>query len=241
MRFSILWLKRFFLSRNQFVRFTPLVAVFSLVLASSSLILALSVYSGYESTVQQAVVDMTGHLIVSSRGKNTEEKNILNKIKKDLNSEIAYLPFLSLNSLLVYEGKLSGALLEGILSEKASQVLNLKGRLIRGAFHLKNPDSAIIGRGLAVKFGLKPGDYFHIVIPKMSKGFQSQQQKLYVEGILDLGFHDFNTRHILVNIKTARALIGKPSAVSGMRFRIKNEKEVSFLKAKWAKSFGARL
>ncbi len=238
MIFSFLWLKRFFLSRNRFVRFTPLVAVFSLILASSSLILALSVYSGYETTVQQAVVDMTGHLIISSRGKNKEEKSILDKIKGDLNGEIAYMPFLSLNSLLVYEGRLSGALLEGVLPEKASQVLNLKGRLIRGAFHLKHPDSALIGRGLAVKFRLKPGDYFHIVIPKMSEGFQSRQKKLYVEGILDLGFHDFNARHILVNIKTARGLIGQPSVVSGMRFRIKNRQDTGAIKAKWAGLMG---
>ena len=120
MVFFILWIKRFFLSRNRFIRFTPLVSVFSLILASSSLMLAMSVYSGYEKTVQKAIVDMTGHLVIRPRRSMVgTEKSILDTIGGDLKGQAIYLPFLSLNSLLVYEGRLSGVLLEGIPPERA--------------------------------------------------------------------------------------------------------------------------
>ena len=237
--FFVLWLKRFFLSRHQFIRFTPLVSIFSLILASSSLVLAMSVYSGYETTVKQAIVDMVGHLVITGR-QTTTEKDILSRIKTDLDHTASYLPFLSLKSLLVYDGKLSGVLLEGIPPEKAHQTLQLKKRLIAGAFHLKDQKAAIIGRGVAKRFKLKPGDFFHIVIPKMdSEGaFQNKHQKLYVEGVLDLGFHDFNLRHILVNINTVQSLVHQPEAISGMRFLMNNPDQTEMMRVKLTKILG---
>ena len=238
--FFLLWLKRFFLSQHQFIRFTPLVSIISLVLASSSLILAMSVYSGYESTMKQTIVDMTGHLVVTSRRSFTE-KSVINKIKPELDQVASYLPFLSLNSLLVYEGKLSGVLLEGISHEKIDQTLKLKKRLLSGSIELVNHKAAVIGRGLAKKFKLKTGDFFHIVIPKAdSEGsFQSKHQSFYVEGVLDLGFHDFNSRHILVNIQTAQKLVGKPGVISGMRLLLKNADQTEMVRLKLARALGS--
>ena len=238
--FFMLWLKRFFLSRHHFIRFTPLVSIFSLVLASSSLILAMSVYSGYETTVKQAIVDMTGHLVITGRKLSTE-KNILDKINPELKQTVSsYVPFLSLKSLLVYEGKLSGILLEGMSSERVHHTLQLKKRLIAGAFHLKDRQAAVIGRGVAKRFKLKPGDFFHIVIPQMDSknSFQNKHRKLYVEGVLDLGFHDFNSRHILVNIETVQALVNHPKAVSGLRFLLKDPAQVEQTRVKFIQALG---
>ena len=80
MLFFLLWIKRFFLSRQHFVRWTHLVSLFSLLLAVSTLTLSLSVYSGYENTVRQAVLDMTGHLIITAH-KPVPEKTLLKKIQ----------------------------------------------------------------------------------------------------------------------------------------------------------------
>lgn len=237
--FFIIWLKRFFLSRHHFIRFTPLVSIFSLILASSSLILAMSVYSGYETTVKQAFVDMTGHLVITSRKPSTE-KNIINKMKAELNQIDSYLPFLSLKSLLVYEGKLSGILLEGMSANKVHRTLRLKKRLIAGDFHLKDREAAVIGKGVAQRFKLKPGDFFHIIIPKMdSKGaFQNQHRQLYVEGILDLGFHDFNSRHILVGIETAQDLSHHPKVISGLRLLLKDPSRIEQTRVKFTQILG---
>ena len=198
----------------------------------------MSVYSGYETTVKQAIVDMTGHLVIT--GQDSTQKDIVDKIKTDLNQVTSYLPFLSLKSLLVYEGSLSGILLEGISPEKRHHTVRLKKRLIAGTFHLKDQKAAIIGRGIAKRFRLKPGDFFHIVVPNMdSEGsFKNKHRKLYVEGVLDLGFHDFNSRHILVNIKTVQDLIHYPKAVSGLRLLMKNPDQIKEMRSKFAQMLG---
>ena len=238
--FLTLWLKRFFLSQHRFIRFAPLVSILSLVLASSSLILAMSVYSGYETTVKQAIVDTVGHLVITSRQKNSTQGEIWNKIKDDVSKVKSYLPFLSLKSLIVYEGKLSGVLLEGLSPEKVHQTLRIKRKLMAGDIHLKDPQAAVIGRGIAAKWKLKPGDFFHIVIPNVdSKGaFQNQYQKLYVEGIVDLGFHDFNSRYILINLKTAQNLARRPGAVSGLHLLMKDPDQVEGMRVKLTQLLG---
>ena len=198
----------------------------------------MSVYSGYETTVKQAIVDMTGHLVIT--GQNTTQKDIVDKIKTELNQVTSYLPFLSLKSLMVYEGSLSGVLLEGISPEKKHHILRLKKRLIEGNFHLKDGKAAIIGRGIAKRFNLNPGDFFHIVIPKMSAdgSFQNKHQRLYVEGVLDLGFHDFNSRHILVNIKTVQSLVSNPEAISGLRLLMKEPVRIEEMRVKFTRMLG---
>ena len=238
--FFLLWFKRFFLSQHHFIRFTPLVSIFSLVLASSSLILAMSVYSGYESTVKQAIVDMTGHLVITGR-RSFAQENLMGKIKPELDQKASYSSFLSLNSLLVYEGKLSGVLLEGISQEELTQILRLKKRLLSGSIQLVDHKAAVIGRGLAKKFKLKTGDSFHIVMPKVdSEGsFQNKHQTFYVEGILDFGFHDFNSRHILVNIQTAQRLIEKPGAISGMRLLMKDTDQIENMRLTLIQTLGS--
>ena len=238
--FFLLWFKRFFLSRQHFIRFTPLVSIFSLILASSSLILAMSVYSGYESTVKQTIVDMTGHLVITGRN-SVNEKNLMRKITPELDQMASYLPFLSLNSLLVYEGKLSGVLMEGISPENLNQTLGLNKRLLSGSIRLVDQKSAVIGRGLAKKFELKVGDSFHIVIPKVdSEGaFQTKHQSFYVEGILDLGFHDFNSRHILVNLQTVQKLVGKPGIISGARFLVKDTTQIDNMRLRLTQILGS--
>ncbi len=238
--FFLLWLKRFFLSRHQFIRFTPLVSIISLILASSSLVLAMSVYSGYESTVRQTIVDMTGHLVITSRQVVHSQDTFLEKIKPSLSHIEDYAPFITLKSLLVYEGKLSGVLVEGV-SAQAQQTVRLRKRLIAGALHLKNQQSSVIGRGIAKKFNLNPGDFFHIVVPEMdSKGsFQNKYRKLYVEGVLDFGFHAFNSRHIIVNRESAQSLLSSPEMISGLRLLVNDPTQTELLKEQFVQMLGA--
>lgn len=239
--FFLLWLKRFFLSRHQFIRFTPLVSIISLILATSSLVLAMSVYSGYESTVRQTIVDMTGHLVITSHHQeNHSQETFLEKIKPGLNHIEDYVPFITLKSLLVYEGKLSGVLVEGV-SHQAQQTTRLRKRLLSGTLQLKDQQSAVIGRGIAKKFNLKPGDFFHIVVPKMdAKGsFHNKYRKLYVEGVLDFGFHAFNSRHIIVNKESAQGLLSSPKTISGLRLLVKKPDQTEFLREQFSQILGA--
>ena len=239
--FFLLWLKRFFFSQNKFIRFTPLVGILSLALAVSALVLAMSVYSGYEATIRQSIVDMTGHLMVSGAKPESQTK-LWNKIKNHKQKWTAVVPFLSVKALLAHEGNLSGVFLEGVPSAQNGldvQVKkNLEKRLIKGKLVL-NKSATVIGTGLAKRFNLKPGDFFYIAVPQVSseRAFQAKHQRLYVEGVLDWGFHDFNSRYILVNLQTAQAVLSS-SKVTGLRLFMKDSSQAKVLSWQLSQTLG---
>ena len=262
--FVLLWLKRFFLSHHRFIRWTPFVSIFSLTLAVATLVLALSVYSGYETTIRQAVMDMTGHLMITTE-KPLSRKTLYQKIQSCCLVDEDYFSFLSMPALAIYDGKLSGILLEGWPPAKENKVLNLNKRLVEGLFHLNKKKSAIIGRSLARKWNIKPGDVFHVVLPKKNpRGeFHKIYKELTVEGIVDLGFHDFNSRYIITHIQSLESIIQGPEQgvpnhnfgpgrhqktwspktyvsklVSGIRLRLKNPDNIQSLRASLIQKLG---
>ncbi len=254
------------MSRHRFIRWTPFVSIFSLTLAVATLVLALSVYSGYENTIRQAVMDMTGHLMITAE-KPFSQKKLAQKIQSLDLFDGDYFSFLSMPALAIYDGKLSGILLEGWPPAKENKVLNLHKRLVEGAFQLNNKKSAVVGRSLAKKWNIKPGDVFHVVLPKKSaKGkFHKTYRELTLEGIVDLGFHDFNSRYIISHIQSLeptkrgmeKALSAHdqsprprhkqktwspethvPKLVSGVRIRLKNPDNIKPLRARLIQELG---
>ena len=237
--FFLLWLKRFFFSRGRFVRFTPLVSILSLMLAVATLILTMSVYSGYETTMKQAIMDIAGHLVITGRKNEIQNSVLVDKIPPKIMEQVkTHAVFLSAKSLLVSKGKLSGVLLKGVSPHPSGH--GLKKRLIAGRFDLQNPRSALIGRGATKKFNLKPGDVFYVVVPRADKqgDFHKKQARLYVAGVLDMGFHDFNSRYILVNIKTVQSLLGRPAGVGGLRLWIKDPAQAEALRLQLTQALG---
>ena len=235
-----LWFKRFFLSRKHFIRLSPLISIGSLTLAVASLVLAMSVYSGYEETVKRSIVDMTGHLIITERSNTVDEKHLMQKIQDEKKHMESWLPFLSLKVLLVYEGRLSGVIMEGVETEKFYETLKIHERLLTGSFELKNIESTLIGRDIARKFNLKPGDSFHVVLPNMSpsESFQRKHQTFYVEGVVDFGFYDFNSRYIITRLDTLQKFNNTPKVISGLHVLVKKPKQVGVLRNQLSMQLG---
>ena len=235
-----LWFKRFFLSRNHFIRLSPLISIGSLTLAVASLVLAMSVYSGYEETVKRSIVDMTGHLIITERSNTVDEKHLMQKIQDEKKYMESWLPFLSLKVLLVYEGRLSGVIMEGVDPEKFYETLKIHERLLTGSFELKNVESTLVGRDIAKKFNLKPGDSFHVVLPDMSpsENFQRKHQTFYVEGIVDFGFYDFNSRYIITRLDALQKFNNTPKVISGLHVLVKEPKRIETLRNQLSMKLG---
>ena len=236
-----LWFKRFFLSKSRFIRLSPFISISSLALAVASLVLAMSVYSGYEETVKRSIVDMTGHLVITKRSNAVNETHLMQKTQNERKNMKSWLPFLSLKVLLVHEGRLSGVVMEGVEPEKFYETLKIHERLTAGSFELKKNNSALIGRDIAKKFHLKPGDSFHVVLPNMnqSENFQRKNQAFYVEGVVDFGFYDFNSRYIITRLDALQKLNNTPNIISGLHALVKKPEQIEPLRDQLAMKLGA--
>ena len=84
----------------------------------------------------------------------------------------------------------------------------------------------MIGKGLAEKFKLKVGDTVRVVVPlngEMEGGgtnFRPKLAKFRVNGILNYGRFDFDSRYMVMNIGAAQELAEIGSRITGYRIKL---------------------
>ena len=146
---------------------STVLSVVGMIIGVGSLVVAMAVVSGYETTLKKSVIDVTGHLVVA-RSSGPEAPQQFKEMLAAVKDFEAYTPYVFLEAVLAHKGKLSGVAIEGVDEATVHQVLNLRSRLRQGEFNLRpqtDASAAMIGKGLARKHGLKIGDRFRVVLP----------------------------------------------------------------------------
>lgn len=230
MSFSFWVLKRYIKAWKQFFDVSILLTILGIAVGVAVLVVAMSAFSGFQSTLENAMMEVFGHVAVYRRGDQKIEspdvlRKKLQKYYKDVEHDMA---FLNQESLVSSKGKISAVVLNGIEKEKASKVLNIKARIDEGKLDWDDQDglpAAFIGKDLAKKLVLKPGDTFTVIFPRASKVSVSDLnpiiKKFYVAATVDLGKYEFNSRFIFVDLPVVQKVLNTKS-ISGMRFRLKD-------------------
>lgn len=237
------YLEKSFRSKK-FFDLTTVLSVTGLTLGVASLIVSMAVFSGYEKTLRNSVQNLFGHLIVFSRGLDTEN-SIIEKLEESGMSIEAKTPFLVIESVLAHKGVMNGVVLEGIDPSTIDSVVSLRDRLVEGEFNLSADQSlALIGKGVASRFNLKVGDSFRLVIPS-SKGMdasslQPKVLRLKVSGVLNFGRYDFDSRYIVTDIAIAQDYAGFKDQVSGLRLKISDPDAASSYALTLSEKMGER-
>ncbi len=246
-RLHIWMVFRYLREGRRFLSLNLILAVVGVALGVASLVIAMAVVSGYESTLRMTVVNMQGHIVILKHGGiETERAEIEKKVQGAVPELQAMTPFLVLEGLIVHKKKLSGVALEGVEPGTVGLVLSLEKTLIDGDARLglekhsgaagsvameasETPPAALVGRGLSQKFNLKVGDEFRLVIPitrsRSQEGFRPKTQKFRVGGVLDLGRADYDERYILTDLATAQKFGELPDRISGWRLRLEKDSQ----------------
>lgn len=227
---SIAW--RYLKAGSGLLTLSTGLSVLGMIIGVGSLVVAMSVISGYETTLKRSVIDITSHMMVA-RTSGPEDPEQFKELLSSISNYKSYTPYVFLEAVVAHHGKLSGVAIEGVDPATVHQVLRLKSRVLKGEMNLQSEDSsyslALIGKGIARKHGLDVGDKFKLVLP-MSNQFSGARSKprvreFKVSGVLDLGRHDFDERYILTDILSAQALAQIGQQVSGYRFLLNSDEE----------------
>lgn len=243
---SIVWLVLHYLrSARRFFDLPTWLGVAGMAIGVASLVVTMAVVSGYESTLERGIQDAFGHLMIMKRGEG-DANELLKQVKAVLPDVTTSTPFLDVESILAHKGKVSGVILEGIDPSSVSTVLHLKKRVIAGQWNFGTGQEAtplaVIGKGLAAKFHLKVGDEFRLVVPMMNQydrsSFRPKLKKFKVEGILDMGRYDFDSRFLLCNLPVAQDFLDLKGKVSGLRVRVKDPHQTALDEYKLSEAYG---
>lgn len=248
MKFYFWLARRMLLSKSsQLFSLSGANALTGLILGVSCLVVSMAVMSGFETTLQKSVADVSGHLQIMIKNQEPPLKQeLLEKIKASEPSLIAGTRFTYLEAVMAHDGKLSGVVLQGLDPEDFGQVLNLEKRLVEGRLSLgsnKDVAEAVIGIGLARALHLQVDDEFRVVLPLRNDldptQFRRKIGSFKVAGILDLGKYDYNQRMILTSLKATQAISEIGERYSGVLLKFKDIDRAREIAGKLSREFGA--
>lgn len=228
---SLAWISwRLLLSRKTLFGGTAPLALLGLILGVAALVVSMAVMSGFESTLQEAMTDVSGHLQVVKRSRSQDDwKDLEARIKKAEPTLQGATRFVFIEGIMAHHGQISGVLLEGLDKDRVQSVLRFKNRVQSGSDDLSVPSEvplALIGSGLAKKMNLKVGDIFRVVVPVTEavdpSSLQRRVGQFKVQGILELGKYDWNERFVVTELTAAQQVADIGERYSGLLLRFQS-------------------
>lgn len=220
-----------------------LFAFVGLILGVAILVSAMAVMSGFETSLQKAISDVSGHIQVVKRNYvNDSAAQLKQKINTMTDQIQAAQTFALVEGVLPANGKILGVLIEGIESENYQNVLQLDQRVVEGELNFKE-NKALIGRGIAKNLGLKVGDQFKVVIPvadgsDISK-FERHIGEFQVSAIMDYGKNEWNQRSIIVDIHYLQKVAHIGDRYTGLLVKLKDMHQSKQVALQLSENLGA--
>lgn len=238
---------------GRFLGMTTVLSVFGMMIGVASLVVSMSVVSGFDTALKSAVIDFSGHVILMKWGSYIDSpEELIPRVRQIAPSVVSYTPFVQIEAVAAQNGKTSGVSVVGLDVDSVDQVMDLRNRIVEGRISLgkeENVADAVIGKGLATKFGLKAGDTLQIVAPRPSKtsrtAFSPKAMTLKVAGVADLGKYEYDSRFVMIGASQAMELRGG-RGYTGIRLKLSDDKLAEQVKLKleaelghpyWAKSW----
>lgn len=239
------WLSRRFLFNKQilFGGSAPL-SFLGLVLGVAALVASMSVMRGFESSLKQAMVDVTSDIQIVKKGKLIESFDEFAADIKKIDPSIQKLArFAYTEAVVAAKGKVSGVLIQGFDFEKVGEILNLRSRVREGS--LSSPLGTVaIGQGLAKRYGLKLNDEIFLAVslatPFEDDSFKRQAKSFKISAILDFGKNEWNERLVLSHLPDFQELTQIGDRYTGAFVKIADSDRAPELSRKIESELGSR-
>lgn len=222
---GLAWISwRLLLSRSTLFGGSAPLSLFGLVLGVAALVVSMAVMSGFEMTLKNAMADVSGHAQVVKRSRFPDDwQKLEERIRQAEPSLESSTRFVFIEAVLARQGNISGVLIQGVDPDRVNKVLSFKNRVVSGSADLVPTGEtplALIGKGLASKMALQPGDRFRVVVPVADavdpSKFQRRVGEFQVQGVLDLGKYEWNERFIVADLMAAQKMADIGDRYSGL-------------------------
>jgi lipoprotein-releasing system permease protein len=206
---------RYMLSRSRirFINVIGLVSIVGITIGVAALLIALSVFNGFNGVVTDVLVGFDPHVRIEKKGGLGSSEAAAIQTILDGDARIsAYAPFVSGKAMLVARSFNRVVLIRGVDENRIAGVSGLKERLVLGSLSL--PDSGheigiIIGLTLADRLGSVVGDQITLISPY---GFQAGLSSLMtpptincrIMGIYESNNKDYDANYAYISLHAAQ-------------------------------------
>jgi lipoprotein-releasing system permease protein len=229
--------KRFTLSKkdSRFITLISSISVVGIALGVTTLIIALSILAGFETTIQNKIVDFDSHIRITSY------QSILPNYKRIMPNIVQILkpygksvePFASNLVIISTKAGKDGVSLKGLLPSNTS--LNIDENIVSGSFDLASDEipAIIIGKKLSDKLFVKIGDLVTIFalnkneLPSVAN--MPNVQKFRITGIFESGMAEYDDLVAYTDLSSAQKLFNIGDNINGYDIKLNNISKIDSL------------
>jgi lipoprotein-releasing system permease protein len=230
MRFEWFVARRYLRSpyRPAVLRLVTLFSIVGVAAGVATLVIALSMNTGFRETLQDRLLGVTAHLRLTRPGSG----GIHNY--EELATKLAALPGVKSVTPAVYQpvlmsftGDARGVVTKGVDPQREVRSDEALRHIVAGKLDFSPDadgiDALIVGQQLAGEWKLSPGNYVTLVSPQgrlTPFGLTPRTRRFRVTGVFDSGFYDYDENWCFMTLAAAQNLSGAGDVVNVLEFRL---------------------
>lgn len=225
--------KRAPISLNTFI------SIAGVALGVMTLIVVLSVMSGFENDLKKKILGTNSPIIVMSFDEKgmTDSDAVAEKVKAEPHV-VAVTPFTYSEVMLTSPNGVSGIILKGIIPGTEGSVTDLDKNMIQGRLaDLETPGEKpgiILGRELAATLAVTRGDTVSVVSPfgtMTPMGMVPKMKEFVVRGLFDTGMYEYDSKMAYTSIPAAQSFFGLGGSVTGLEVKVDDIDDAAIIAA----------
>lgn len=230
MRFEWFVAQRYLRSpyRPAVLRLVTLLSVLGVAAGVATLVIALSMNTGFRETLQDRLLGVTAHISLTRPGSGgIENYEEMARKLAGLPGVRSVAPAVYQTVLLSFGGEARGVVTKGVDPERERKSNEALERVVSGRLAF-SPDAdgieaLLIGKQLADEWRISPGDYVTITSPQgrlTPFGLLPRTRRFRVTGIFDSGFYDYDENWCFMTLAAAQSLAGTGDLINVLEVRL---------------------
>ncbi|MCK6418515.1 MAG: lipoprotein-releasing ABC transporter permease subunit [Alphaproteobacteria bacterium] len=208
--------------------FVSVIAGFSFIgilLGVATLIIVMSVMNGFRAELFSRILGINGHMNVYAPGGPLTDYDYLRSIIAPMPGIAQVTPIIEGQALLSRSGLASGVMVRGMAWEDFRNRTLLRDSIVSGTLDDYEDNALAIGKVLADKFHLKPGDTITLTSPQVKStpfGSLPRQRSFKIAMVFDVQMHEYNAGFVFMPLDSAQTFFQMQGAVTTMEIFLKN-------------------
>lgn len=213
--------------KNRIFSFISTISVIGIMVGVATLIVVISVMSGFSENLQEKILGANAHIIVNRVDAAPIEDWQLPDSKIRIMDKVAGVsPFILNQVLLTGTSNVSGVIVRGVMPEREMSVTSIERFMQEGEFldiavESEKPN-IVLGKELARSLAVMPGDEVVMVSPLGRKGpfgVVPKMKTFTVAGWFDMGMYEYNSSLAYISLPAAQDFFGMEGVVSGLSIK----------------------
>lgn len=237
MNFSLFIANKYIRSKkdSRFISVISYISIVGIALGVAALIIAISILDGFEKTISEKIVDFNSHIQITAFNGDIlpSYRTIMPEIEKKISEKGEVQPVAAKLCIIGTSKYKDGVTLKGI--NPVNNLLGIKNNIIEGEYNLGdfNNPSILIGKKLANKLMIKPGEYVTVFALKNNEvpSFENLPniKKFKVSGIFESGMAEYDDLFAYTEISTVQNLFSIGDNITGYEIKVYNQSDINLL------------